>query len=366
MTRVLVAVAAYPTIEGKKTLYYVHSRNLYYTKNGIEVDVLNFSAKENYVIDDIPVYTKDEIIKRAIKYDLLICHAANIRNHFKFLKEYGEQFEKILFVFHGHEVLHINKYYPRPYPYMKKDILKRLIIQNKYDDYKIKMWKNYFLNNISKLHFIFVSNWFYQQFLIEMQFTKGELENIEKRVKIINNSVGSFFENNHYSNTNIKYDFITIRNYMDDSQYAVDIVWNLTRKLPNFKFCIIGKGNFFDHHAMSENITWIDKELSHEEMKSYINSSKIALLPTREDTQGLMACELATYGIPLITSNISICKEIFSDCPHAVLIDNDKPDIAAAIKTLNTNTNENRKIWDRYFAKNTIFKEINFIKQLTK
>lgn len=364
MTRVLVAAAAYPTLDGKKSLYYVHSRNLYYKKNGLNVDVLNFSAKGSYVIDAIPVYTRDEIIQKGLKYDLLICHAANIRNHYKFLKEYGDQFRKILFVCHGHEVLHINKYYSRPYPYMKKEILKRVFIQNLYDDYKIRTWKKFFIENMKKLHFIFVSNWFYQQFLTEMKFSKNELENISQRIEIINNSVGNFFENNYYSHDDIKYDFITIRNYMDESQYGIDIVRNLARELPESKFCIIGKGEFFEHYKKSENITWINKELSHADMKPYINSSKIALLPTREDTQGLMACELATYGIPLITSNIPVCKEIFSDCPHVALINNDHPDIETAIKSLKTAKNE--EIWDRYYAKNTIFREINFIKKLTK
>ena len=38
-------------------------------------------------------------------------------------------------------------------------------------------------------------------------------------------------------------------------------------------------------------------------------------MPTRADAQGVMACEMATFGIPLITSNIDVCKEVFKELP---------------------------------------------------
>lgn len=44
---------------------------------------------------------------------------------------------------------------------------------------------------------------------------------------------------------------------------------------------------------------------------------------TRRDTQGVMSCELATYGIPLITSDIPVCHEIFDDFEHVYYLNND-------------------------------------------
>ena len=32
---------------------------------------------------------------------------------------------------------------------------------------------------------------------------------------------------------------------------------------------------------------------------------------TRTDAQGVMMCEMATFGMPLITSDISVCHEVF-------------------------------------------------------
>ena len=44
-------------------------------------------------------------------------------------------------------------------------------------------------------------------------------------------------------------------------------------------------------------------------------------MPTRRDAQGVMSCELATYGIPIITSDLSICHEILDDYRDARFAD---------------------------------------------
>lgn len=141
-------------------------------------------------------------------------------------------------------------------------------------------------------------------------------------------------------------------------------IWllKLLKKNPQYKFCIIGKGEFFKHYKCPLNVTYVEKELTHYEMKEYMDSSAYALLPTREDTQGLMACEFATYGMPLITSDIEVCKEVFDTCENVAFISNDNPNIEKAIHSLNRKKNQNK--WKKYFAKNTINKEIIFLKEL--
>ena len=146
--RILVLVSAYPNLEGAKSLYYVHSRNLYYNKHkNIEITVLNFQTQQDYIIDGIEVISLLSYIKDKRNFELLICHAANIRNHYIFLKKYGTRFRKKIFFFHGHEILHIEKYYPKPYFYMKKNMA-RSILQNYYDNIKIFLWTGYQLEDI--------------------------------------------------------------------------------------------------------------------------------------------------------------------------------------------------------------------------
>ena len=72
-----------------------------------------------------------------------------------------------------------------------------------------------------------------------------------------------------------------------------------------------------EKNTMSEVETTNDEEII-----SYLNKAKCALIPTKHDTQGVMACEMATFGIPTITSNIEVCREIFSSFENVKLIDN--------------------------------------------
>lgn len=356
--KVLVCSTAYPTLDGGRAMYYVHSRNIYYLKENIDVVVLNFRADKNYCIDGISVITLEEYKKNPISADLLICHAANIRNHYTFLKKYGDLYKKKVFFVHGHEVLHINKYYPEPYYYIKRSVLKKNL-QDLYDDYKIRTWRKYYLQNLDNIKIIFVSNWILNQFCSEFKIKKSE---IEKSVAVIPNSVGEFFEHNSYTLKEKKYDFLTIRNYLDGSNYCADIVVDIAKKNPHYKFCIIGKGEFFKHYECPKNVTYIEKELTHDEMRGYMDSSVYALLPTREDTQGLMACEFATYGMPLITSDIDVCKEVFDSCENVAFISNKTPNIDIAMRKLQSNRSYDK--WRKYFADNTIKKEIEFLKWL--
>lgn len=353
--KLLITSAFYPTPDGKRPLYYVHSRNLYYKKSGIDVTVLNFDVLIGYEFDGIRVISLEEYSKSNEKYDILICHAANLRNHYRFIKKYGCKFKKKVFVFHGHEILHFSEYYPKPYLYLKRSRFKE-IFQNLYDDVKIGIWRKYYLSNIKNIRLVFVSNWIYKQFLLEMSCNE---EDLCGNAVVISNSIGKFFEEHSYTPTDYKYDFITIRSNLDGSKYGIDIVVKLAIKNPEYRFCILGKGKYFDYMEKPENIELISGEFSHDDIANYLNRSKIALLPTREDTQGLMACELAAYGIPLITSNIDVCKEVFADCPNVALISNDNPDLNSAVQSLNVSSINEK--WDTYFAKNTIYKEIEYL-----
>lgn len=354
--KVLVATVAYPTLDGKRPMYFVHSRNMYYQKSDIAVTVLNFGAKQNYEYDGIKVITFEYFKNHYENYNMLICHAPNLRNHYRFLKKYGNQFPKKVFIFHGHEVLHINKYYPLPYDFKRRSRIK-YHIQNWYDTFKLVVWKRYFLANIDTIRLMFVSKFLLNQFLKELRVERKRLLG---HVTVISNSIGNYFEEHKYSPQEIKYDFITIRSDWDNSNYSIDIVTKIASMHPNYQFCIVGNGEYFDYNELPDNIVLLKGNYTHAQLAEFINSSHYALMPTRHDSQGLMSCELAAFGIPLITSDIEVCREIFSDCPNCVLISNDTPDLEIALSQLDRNDN---KVWDRYYAVNTIFKEIAYIKE---
>lgn len=359
MKRVLVLAEDYPNNYGGVTLMYIHTRNLAYIKDNIEVTVINFRAKEPYNIDGIDVITEKEYNDSNKNYDVLILHAANIRNHLRFLLKNGKKFNRYIFFYHGHEVLFKNKVYPKPYNYIKRNIIKEKI-ENMYDIIKLKIWKYYLVRIKDKSEFVFVSDWMQNQFF---KWVKIKRESISEKCHIIYNSVGEKFQIEIYDDKSEKeYDFITIRTYLDRSKYAIDIVNKLAKNTPSAKFLVIGKGEFFKINEKAKNIKWIDTTLTHDEIIKVLQKSKYALMPTRTDAQGLMMCEMAAFGIPVITSNIEVCHEIFDDFENAYLIDNNKDDNLNKFKNIRNFSKKDK----RFFKCNTVLKEVELINEINK
>lgn len=336
--KLLVLSTDYPNLQGGLALTYVRTRNIYYKSKGIDVTVLNFAATGNYIIDDISVITykwfKDH--HNELKYDILICHAPNIREHYRFLYKYDKQFSKIVLFFHGHEVLKINKVYSAPYPYVKRNrIMEKL--QDCYDEFKFFVWRSYIKRRNEKLYYIFVSNWMRNEF---MRWVKPNPKHIEGRNFITYNCVGELFEKEEFNlDVPKKYDFVTIRAILDGSKYSVDIVNELAKMHPEYSFLLIGCGEFFNYYDKAPNLEWRNCRLQHKEITNVLNSARCALMPTRTDAQGVMMCEMAAFGIPVITSDIPVCHEVFDGEPNIGFINNDLttdmlPDEYAKIKNV--------------------------------
>ena len=87
-------------------------------------------------------------------------------------------------------------------------------------------------------------------------------------------------------------------------------------------------------------------------------------MPTRTDAQGLMACEMASFGIPLITSNIPVCHEIFDDFKNVLFINNDEHiNLKSLIKGFKTDKVVKNS---KYFQENTCAHEIEIFKEILK
>lgn len=362
--KILVLATNYSRPDGFISLQYIHTRNKLYVKKGIDVSVISFAAKNDYELDGVKVYTPQTYKNKLkeLRYDILISHAPNLKNHYTFLKKYAKRFNNIIFFFHGHEVLMTSGIYPKPYDFNKRDYFISSKIRYLYDKLKLSVWRNYLQKIAYKSQFVFVSNWMYKMFI---KYTKLNPDNIEDRKYVIYNCVGQYFENNNYEiDADKEYDFITIRNNLDGSKYGIDIVTRIAENNPQYKFCIVGKGEFYKYNNKPNNLIWIDKNLSHEEIITYLNQSRCALMPTRADAQGVMACEMATFGIPLITSDIDVCKEVFEGFKNVAFIDNDNEyiDIEPILKKLES-IGEIKKN-EKYFAKNTVHKEIELFKTL--
>lgn len=364
--KILVLAADYPNLEGNLSLYYVHTRNLYYVSQGLDVSVLNFAAQEDYEIEGVSVYTVSSMRARlrTSAFDVLVCHAPNLRNHYLFVLLYGDLFPAIVFVFHGHEVLRRSRVYPKPYAYAAGGSYCRLFLDDCYDIIKLRVWRRFLEGISSKAWLVFVSQWMFEEFV---RWVRVDPSRLEERTRIIYNSIGPVFETGRYDGNRPKlYDFVTIRSSLDGPKYCIDIVNDLARSNPEFHFCVAGRGDFYRFVKMPDNVTHVDKYLSHKEIIGLLNSSRCALMPTRLDAQGVMACQMATFGIPLITSGIPVCREVFAGFRNVAFISNEAPNTGfvgtyrelVCDNSLQTNT--------KFFAENTSGREVELFREIVR
>lgn len=358
MIKIIVACADYPR-PGNMAMQYVHVRNKNYVRQGIDVLVLNFSQEKDYVYEGIRVVSLKTIKNNITDFHdrILICHAPNVRNHYHFIRKYGDAFKDIIFFFHGHEIVEQLKKYPESYEFNKKGIIKKSILFI-YDKFKILIWRRYFIkiNKASKL--IFVSNCLKNEFLENI---KCNYDDIYKRISVINNSVGEVFEIESYDEfAHKEYDYITIRSNIDSSVYCIDLICQIAEQNPQKKFLLIGKGEYFKYNKRPKNLEHINSNMEQEALIIFINKSKNALMPTRRDSQGVMSCELATFGINLITSDLPVCQEMFCDFENVIMLSNAKMLDSLKFVFPNKSLQKNRK----FFSENTIKNEIELIKDV--
>jgi len=361
--KVLVLAEQYST-KDKVSQGFIHTRNVEYVKNGIELDVISFSSKENnYVLDGINVYSLNGFYdkKNVEEYDLVISHAPNVRNHCRFINNNYSKIKKIVFFFHGHEVLYSKEIYPKPYDYVKKEKKLKEMIRDLYDIYKIQYITKFFKKTLEKSYYVFVSEWMYDQFKKNIKIEENLYKN---KSSIIYNALGEIFIKESYDVDKKKdYDFITIRNMLDGSKYCIDVVNELAKNNPDLKFLVVGKGEFFEHYEAPENLSYELRNLNHKEIIEYLNRANCALMPTRADAQGVMMCEMATFGIPVITSDIYVCKLVLGDLDNVDFINNNDTQVDLRLK-LNKLKSKFSKKSDKFSYNNTIMKEINLFSNI--
>ncbi|MGD6961106.1 glycosyltransferase [Fictibacillus phosphorivorans] len=293
-------------------------------------------------------------------YQILISHAPNIKNHIKFINKYSKGFSKIIFVIHGHEVLPLNKYYPRNYNYERSHLKK--MTQLIYDKYKLRTLSKIFnkLFEQNKVKIFFVSSWMKEHFLRNIE---TNLDKVNSNSEIIFNAANEAFINNIYEFDNDNYlaDFITIRP-LDQPKYGIDLIVKFAENNPKNTFHIYGEGRYFDYHAIPNNVKLFKRFIEQKDIPYLLNKYKCALMPTRLDSQGVMVCEIATYGMPCITSDIPICREMLKDFPNVKFISNSEFGKINIFDFL-LGINKVKNLPNKFHNSNTVDTEIERIKE---
>jgi glycosyltransferase involved in cell wall biosynthesis len=313
--KILILTQDYPSPQNPYAMAYVHTRALCYKGMGHEVEVCAFSAKKEYVYDGISVATKYSNRK---DHDATVLHAPNLKNHLPYLGLPKNR--RIIVFFHGHEVLRGTLDYPKPYPWAQATWPQRFI-EHAYNIAKIFIIKKWlkFLSNRNRLGLIFVSDWMREQFENNMKCSAVKFG----RYEVIPNGVHpAFLEKSYEASSDILADAITIRP-LDNSKYAIDLVVQLAEKNPDKTFHVYGQGKYFEINSPPSNLRWIPKYIQQTDIPGTLNRYRIAIMPTRYDAQGVSSCEFASYGIPLLSSDVAICREMLASFGNVTLEAND-------------------------------------------
>ncbi|SFH70336.1 glycosyltransferase family 4 protein [Modicisalibacter xianhensis] len=314
--KILVMCQDYPSDKNKYAMSYVHTRNINYQFYGHEVYVLSFSAERSYSYQGVKVFSEKDLPKKEFsEAEVVLSHAPNLKNHVRLLLQIKNQ--QVVFFIHGHEVLKKYKDYPQEYPWKRSNKLKEFL-HRAYDEIKISSLKYLFkiIGLRNDVKFVFVSKWMKQQFAKNVDF---KFENKYISTIIPNASHNSFLTKSHRKIENCLGDFITIRP-LDDSKYGVDLVVNFALANPCYQIHLYGKGNYFKHNEKPRNIVWHDCFIEQSEIPGLLDKYKAALMPTRYDSQGVMMCEMACYGIPLVTTDMEITKEMLLGFDNVYLL----------------------------------------------
>ena len=354
--KILILIEAYPD-GSSQPMAFAHSRNQYYLRENHLVTVLAFNSKSRYIIDGIQVLPESDFCKSydLSYFDIIVSHAPNLKNHIRFLMKYSSQLKKIVFFFHGHEILIKSKYYPKPFNKLSHMRPFLYAFKNRvYDCIKVLtlkiLFRYYFLK---RCEMVFVSNWLKCEFLRNVTLKLSEIDQISH---IIPNSINSVFEKKMYSHDGLrKADFITIRQF-DGPKYGIDLVVKIASENPNYEFHIYGNGSYFDYYEYPNNVKIFKQSFRQDEIPALLNQYRAALMPTRLDAQGVMVCEMATFGIPVITSDIPVCREVLHNFSNVLLLSNDRFsfNVEAFLSKITRSSTQNRK----YFSENTIAKEL--------
>lgn len=348
--RILILTTSYPTPDKIYQQAFVRARVRGYHERGHQVRVLSFSTRDHYELDGVSVDPQKSWAGRDLRehFDLIASHAPNLRSHLFFLHRHRHALPPVAFTFHGHETLVIHRRYPPPYPWRRSRwFIVRRALQNIYDQIKLKTLRTVIerLRHQKKVLLIYVSHAFRTMALADLEVPNSTWDDISR---VIPNPVGIAFSNAHHQASELRGDFLTIRP-LDVSKMAVDLVVECARQNPAHTFHLYGEGEALRHLTTPPNIVHFPGFIENDEIPELLNRYRAALMPSRCDAQGVMMCEMAVTGMPVVGSDIAAHREALREFPRTAFLDNSAPrfDAERFLQTTAILAHSHSKIFDQ-------------------
>lgn len=347
--RILILTTSYPTPQKIYEQPFVRARVRGYRKRGDNVRVLSFSTQKDYELDGVEVFPeKSWRGKDLLQYfDIIVSHAPNLRQHLRFLYLHRDALPPIVFTFHGHETLIIQRHHPPPYPWWRgRWFPVKRALQNLYDNFKLHILKLVIerLRRQRRVLLIYVSHAFKTKALEDLGCPLNHWDDISM---VIPNPIGVAFSHARHQPNSLLGDFLTIRP-LDSSTRAIDIVVECARQNPQYSFHIYGEGQVLNYLAPPPNVVHFDGFLENDAIPALLNRYRAGLMPSRYDTQGVMMCEMAFTGMPVVASDIPAHRETLREFPRSIFLNNESPrfDAKAFLEKMDSLPYPSSKVFD--------------------
>lgn len=358
MKKVYVLTETYPSYESKYQMAFIHPRVKGYLTAGFNVEIISFRANESYTYDGVRILTVSDAEQELKHSDgfIIMSHSPNLRHHIPFIKKWDNRISSLILFFHGHESLPLNKYYPKPFRYDKKGLI-NYYVHRLYDPIKLAGLRKFVKDRLEKgnTELIYVSEWFKNEAskCIGMDYVGNP------HIHVINNGLNPYIIEGGYQMHEKYADFIALRP-IDRAKCAIETIAHFANYHPECTFHVYGKGNYFKYNPQPSNLKLISEFISPKDMPTLFNHYSYAIIPTHQDTQGVMMCEMASHGIPTLVSDIPVCHEMLDEYPNVKFISNQNfdckiQDIPHPLKN---------KI-NRFSFEKTIGQEIELIKAIS-
>lgn len=357
MKKVYVLTETYPSYESKYQMAFIHPRVKGYLSSGFNVEIISFRANESYTYDGVRILTVSDAEQELKQSDgfILMSHSPNLRHHIPFIRKWDNRISSLILFFHGHESLPLNKYYPKPFKYDKKGLI-NYWIHRLYDPIKLAELRKFVKKRLEKgnTELIYVSEWFKKEAskCMGIDYT----DNIH--VHVINNGLNPHIKEGSYRLSEKYADFCAIRP-IDRANCAIGTIAHFAKLHPEYSFHVYGKGNYFKYNPQPANLKLINEFISPKDMPDLFNHYSYAIIPTFQDTQGVMMCEMASHGIPTLVSDLPVCHEMLDDYPNVKFLPNDKFDCEMSEMPASLQYKINR-----FSIEKTIGAEIELLKKL--
>ncbi|MBX9867014.1 MAG: FkbM family methyltransferase [Burkholderiales bacterium] len=336
-TKTLLVTNNYPSYSDLYRNGFVHSRVKLYRENNVNVDVFKF--KENITLNfdefqDVDVTTGGT---EALTNILSNNFYQNILVHFlddKIWQVIKDELDntRVFVWIHGAE---IQPWHRREYNFVNDEELSIAKIDS---DKRIKFWQEIMSNIHPNLHFIFVSQYFANEVMEDV--------NIQlpcHSYSVIHNPINIDLFSYVTKTAEQRKKILSIRTYASKkygNDLSVAAILELSKKsyFSELEIKFIGDGKLFEETLLPlrqfKNVIIEQKFLKQDEIASLQKEFGIFLCPTRWDSQGVSKDEAMSSGLVVVTNNVAAISEFIDNTCGVLALKEDYITMANGIAEL--------------------------------